>query len=180
MLPIDALMSEHRLIERMIKLMNAELVVFAETGKLDLNFVSVATDFLRTYADRCHHGKEEGILFRDLVRKNPSEKDKTTMRELIEDHIYARKTVTNLLQTAGKYASGNVESIDEASRLIKDLTEFYPRHIQKEDKHFFYPSMEYFSPTEQQSMLQEFWESDRNLIHEKYAKVIEDLEHSAH
>ena len=67
MLPIGPLMWEHRLIERMIKLMKARLVVMAETEKLDSNFISVTTDFLRTYADRCHHGKEELEFSRRLV-----------------------------------------------------------------------------------------------------------------
>jgi hemerythrin-like domain-containing protein len=180
MSPIEALMSEHRLIERMIRLMVKEVVVISETGRLDVAFVSATTDFLRTYADRCHHGKEEGILFRELSRKHLQEKDKTAMRGLIEDHIYARKTVTNLKRAADGHASDNLGSIDEASKLIKDLTELYPRHIEKEDKQFFRPSMEYFSAAEQQNMLQEFWDFDEKMIHNVYSKIVEDLEENAH
>jgi hemerythrin-like domain-containing protein len=168
-------MVEHRLIERMIKVMKSKLVVMAKMEKLDSNFIIVATDFLRTYADRCHHGKEEGILFRELAHRNLSEKDKKTMHELIEEHTYARKTVMSLVQAAEKYALGNVELIDDALKLLRDLVEFYPQHIEKEDKRFFNPSMKYFTPVEQQNMLQEFWEFDRKMIHEKYAKVIEGL-----
>ena len=175
MLPIGPLMWEHRLIERLIKLMNAELAVIAKTGKLDLSFVAGATDFLRTYADRCHHGKEEDILFRELAHKDLSERDRTTMQELVEEHGFARATVTSLLRTVDRFAAGDVDSVDEASKLLKDLSEFYPRHIEKEDKHFFRPCMKYFTAIEQQSMLQEFWEFDRKMIHEKYGKVIEDM-----
>jgi hemerythrin-like domain-containing protein len=89
-------MVEHRLIERMIKLLKAKHVAMAETEKLDLNFVVVTTDFFRTCADRCHHGKED-ILFSELARKNLSEIDKKTMQELIEEHKHARKTVRDLL-----------------------------------------------------------------------------------
>ncbi len=39
------------------------------------------------------------------------------------------------------------------------------------------PCMEYFSREEQDRMLQEFWEFDRRLIHEKYISVVEQLEH---
>jgi len=176
MLPIGPLMWEHRLIERMIKLVRAELVVIAETEKLDLNFVALATDFLRTYADRCHHGKEEDILFRELARKDLSERDKTTMQELIEEHAYARKTVISLLQAADRYVAGNIDSMNEVLKLLRELSEFYPRHIEKEDKRFFHPCMKYFTAAEQQSMLQEFWEFDRKMIHEKYAKVVEEME----
>jgi hemerythrin-like domain-containing protein len=52
MLPIGPLMWEHRLIERMIKLMKTEEITVARTKKLDPTFITTATDFLRTYADR--------------------------------------------------------------------------------------------------------------------------------
>jgi hypothetical protein len=37
--------------------------------------------------------------------------------------------------------------------------------------------MEYFSKEEQDNMLQEFWEFDQKMIHEKYTKMMNDLEH---
>jgi hemerythrin-like domain-containing protein len=55
---------------------------------------------------------------------------------------------------------------------LKELAEFYPKHIEKEDKNFFFPCMEYFTKNEQDVMLDEFWEFDRNLIHEKYRKMV--------
>ena len=53
------------------------------------------------------------------------------------------------------------------------LVKFYPRHIEKEDKHFFYPILDYFNAGEQDAMLREFYEFDRRMIHEKYRKVVE-------
>ena len=73
MLPIAPLMIEHRLIERMIHLIQQELeriqanvAVDPEFAFVDSVFIDTAVDFLRTYADRCHHGKEEDILFPEL------------------------------------------------------------------------------------------------------------------
>jgi hemerythrin-like domain-containing protein len=59
---------------------------------------------------------------------------------------------------------------------MKSLIQFYPKHIEKEDKHFFIPCMEYFSETEQESILREEWEFDRNLIHEKYKNMVVAVE----
>ena len=69
MLPTGPLMMEHRIIERMVKLMNEESHRIEERGRVDLGFIDATLDFLRTYADRCHHGKEEGILFKDLAKR---------------------------------------------------------------------------------------------------------------
>jgi len=69
MLPIGPLMEEHRVIERMIKIMGARLDALKKDGRVEPLFIDTAVDFIRTYADRCHHGKEEDILFRDLAKK---------------------------------------------------------------------------------------------------------------
>ena len=58
-----ALMREHRLIERMLSAIEAALAEIASTRHVDPEFVDVAVDFIRTYADRTHHGKEEDTLF---------------------------------------------------------------------------------------------------------------------
>ena len=57
MMPIGPLMKEHRLIERMIALMEKELGRLNAGEELDPGFIDIAVDFIRTYADRCHHGK---------------------------------------------------------------------------------------------------------------------------
>ena len=57
-----------------------------------------------------------------------------------------------------------------------ELAEFYPKHIEKEDKHFFIPCMNYFSKQEQEGMLNEFWEFDRRLVHEKYKEIVKEIE----
>ena len=59
MMPAGPLMIEHRLIERMIKVMQSELVKMRQQNQADVIFIDTAIDFIRMYADRCHHGKEE-------------------------------------------------------------------------------------------------------------------------
>ena len=66
-MPIDPLVTEHRLIERVTKLLEKELCKARENG---LRFLVITIDFLRTYADRCHHGKEKGILWRSCQKEN--------------------------------------------------------------------------------------------------------------
>ena len=73
------LMIEHRLIERMLAIIQDALVEAGKTKKIDPVFVDTAVDFVQTYADRTHHGKEEDILFRDLKRKGLSEADQRVM-----------------------------------------------------------------------------------------------------
>lgn len=175
MMPIGPLMIEHRLIERMIGLMREELGRIRDTTRVNSRFIDTAVDFLRTYADRTHHGKEEDILFRELSKKSLTAKHQKIMDELVDEHIIARKTVGRLIEANTKYMQGDNTAVDEILRLLEKLVNFYPEHIRKEDKDFFIPCMDYFSQQEQQDMLNEFWEFDRKMIHEKYKKVIENL-----
>ena len=92
MKPRGPLMIEHRLIEKMFNVVDRECGAITGAGKVDPVFIDTTVDFIRTYADRTHHGKEEDILFRDLAKMPLSEKDKRGMEELVEEHRYARKT----------------------------------------------------------------------------------------
>jgi len=178
MLPIAPLMVEHRLIERMIALMRGQLETMNATRTADVAFIDSAVDFVRTYADRCHHGKEEGILFRDLSRKPLSPEHKKAMAELVTEHAFGRNTAARLAQAGTRYAEGKLDALNIISGHFLTLVEFYPKHIEKEDRRFFVPVMEYFTPAEQQAMLAEMHEFDRGLIHERYEAVVAAFENS--
>jgi hemerythrin-like domain-containing protein len=176
MMPIGPLMIEHRLIERMVKWMADQLPRIEDHKEMKVESLSEAIDFIRTYADRCHHGKEEDILFRDLGRKPLAPEHKKIMDELIEEHIAARKMVRRLTGAKERYARGEKEGLPEITACLGELVKFYPSHIKKEDQHFFIPAMGYFTPKEKDDMLQDFWTFDRNLIHEKYKQMLEKFE----
>lgn len=176
MKPIGPLMREHRLIERLIVLLSREIEQINTSGKVNTGFLMAAVDFIRTYADRTHHGKEEDILFRELAKKNLDAEHKRIMNELIQEHIAAREMVARLVKAREAYIAGDSKSSGEIVDCLRELTGFYPAHIEKEDKHFFYPCLEYLTKEEQDAMLQEFWEFDKKLIHEKYQRTVEELE----
>ncbi|MBN2458796.1 hemerythrin domain-containing protein [Candidatus Woesearchaeota archaeon] len=175
-MPIGLLMIEHRLIERMVGLLEKELNNAESGKKVDSELIYSAVDFFRTYADRTHHGKEEDVLFRELEKKPLSAEHKKIMGDLVAEHAIARKNVKSLFEANQKYAGGDSKALLEIAGYLKTLTSLYPEHIQKEDKHFFIPIMDYFSKEEQDSMLKEFFEFDKNMIHEKYRKVVEQYE----
>ena len=176
MWPIGPLMHEHRLIEKMIALIEKEITRLREGGQLDPVFINAGVDFIRTYADRCHHGKEEDILFRDLRTRDTGPELAAMMKELIEDHEYGRSLVAKLVAAKDRYLAGDSSAKTEAMNLLGKLVEFYPRHIEKEDKHFFFPCMDLFNKGEKDAMLEEFHGFDRQLIHEIYRDVVDKWE----
>ena len=170
------LMIEHRLIERMISLIKDALAQIESTQKVDPLFVDTAVDFIRMYADRTHHGKEEDILFRDLSKRPLSAEDQRVMDELIQEHVFGRQTTKALLEANARYRDGDASALANIADKLRTLVEFYPKHIEKEDKVFFPASRAYFTDEEDQAILAEFWAFDRKMIHEKYSSVVEELE----
>ena len=176
MKPIGLLMIEHRLIEKMIALIDFRIKAFEQQTQIDPVFIDVVVDFVRTYADRTHHGKEENILFRELAKKGMSPEDSRIMEELIEEHKYGRKLVGELVEAKAKYLQGHGEAFVTIIDRLKALISFYPGHITKEDRVFFRAAMGYLSQEEQSAMLEECWVFDRQMIHEKYRRVVKELE----
>lgn len=174
MKPIGPMMWEHRLIEKMLRLFEGEVKKISESNKIDTVFLDTVVDFIRTYADRTHHGKEEDILFRDLAKKELSSEHARIMSELVAEHEYSRETVRKLVEAKEGYLKGE-DTAQEVITYLKELARFYPLHIEKEDKHFFFPCMDYFTREEQDEMLAEFYEFDRNMIHEKYRNVVDQI-----
>jgi len=176
MQPAGPLMVEHRVIERLISLMGKHADTVEKTGKPDLRFIGAALDFIRTYADRCHHGKEEDILFCALREKPLTPELSRILQELLDEHARARELVRSLTEAERRYADGETGAVGDIIKNMRKIAELYPAHIFKEDKVFFLPSMNYFSPKEQAAILRTFERFDRKLIHEKYRKVVEGLE----
>jgi len=175
MKPIGPLMWEHRLIEQMVALLRGEIDRITRANTVNVILVEQAVDFFRTYADRTHHGKEEEILFRDLALKKMTPEHRKIMDELVREHLHGRELVRKLVEAKDLYVNGYADAMPHIARELRDLVDFYPGHIEKEDKRFFFPCLEYFTQAEQDRMLEEFHAFDRNMIHEKYRAVVENL-----
>ena len=178
MLPIGPLMIEHRLIEKMIKVMKSQLDRFQAGDPVSSPLIENITDFIRAYADRCHHGKEEDILFRELNKKAISSEHRRSIEQLLEEHTKGRKLTKTLVEANQKYKQGDQKVLPAIADCLHSLVTFYPKHIEKEDKHFFLPIMVYFTKEEKDSMLAEGYEFDSNLLHEEYKNIVKEAESS--
>ena len=178
MQPIGPLMHEHRNIERIISLLRKEDGALASGKTPDVPRIEELIVLMREFADACHHGKEEDILFRDLKKKELSEEHLAMINSLEEDHVRARKILKSLENATREYKDGKKQVIMEMQSAIEQICGLYPGHIEREDKQFFFPCMEYFSDEERDAMLKEFEEFERDMPHEQYLERIEALENT--
>lgn len=174
--PIGPLMIEHRLIERMISAMRKESRRLDQGEEPNLSFIDTAVDFVQTYADACHHGKEEDILFRALDSVAMDAYDEKIKNELIEEHKWARKKTSSLVKAKEDYLNGDKSAPSRMITIMEELVDFYPKHIEKEDKDFFRAAMKYLDTDQQEEMLEEEYEFDRKFIHMLYKDIVSDIE----
>ena len=168
MLPIAPLMIEHRIIEQMVGIIENEVDWCDQNGSINIELIDAVIDFIQNYGDRCHHGKEEEILFRELKKKKLSGEHTAIMNELIKEHRQSKAKVAELTEARDKFQQGDKMALPVMIECLKFLKSLYPAHIEREDKLFFQPAMDYFSPQERDELLKEETEFDRHIIHRIY------------
>jgi hemerythrin-like domain-containing protein len=75
-------------------------------------------------------------------------------------------------RTNCKYRQGERQALTTIIECLRYMADFYPKHIEKEDKRFFIPCMACFTPEEKDAILNEEYEFDKKLIHQIYREKI--------
>jgi hemerythrin-like domain-containing protein len=127
--PMMALVEEHRLIKRVLAVLPAVIDRFDAGTKADREFVGGCLDFIRSYADRFHHAKEEDILFACF------DPGLDILKAMHEDHERGRAHV----RAAGEaLARGDKK---EVAANLHGYAGVLAEHIRKEDE-ILYPWMD--------------------------------------
>ncbi|TWJ32432.1 hemerythrin domain-containing protein [Geobacter argillaceus] len=128
----SALVSEHRLILRMLDVLERVARATADGEYRDVSFYLEAVDFIRQYADRFHHAKEEAVLFEALV-KNGMPRANSPIAAMLLEHDQGRALVKAMERAAQGALAGEVDQarviVDNALQYVALLRE----HIEKED-----------------------------------------------
>lgn len=104
------LKEEHQLILRMIALVDANVGLMERGQFRNWQFYLDAVDFIRNYADRFHHAKEEDVLFVELVRNGMPEKNSPVEAMHIE-HEQGRAFVRGMEEAVEKVMAGETGQI---------------------------------------------------------------------
>ena len=175
---VEMLEAEHRVIQKMVAGMSV-LAEQLEGGEpVDVQLLERIVVFLRTFADRCHHGKEETFLFPALIRRGvPSHG--CPIGGLTMEHQKGRVMVGELADAIRGYAAGEPPARENLVKSLRALVAFYPNHIWKEDYLLFPLAGKVLTPEEQQELMDKFETVERELgldVHEGFDKLAAELE----
>lgn len=140
------LVTEHRLIKRMLTLLErfAPLTVTGEFT--NWQFYLDGVDFIRQYADRFHHAKEEDVLFEALVAGGMPRQNSPVAAMLME-HDQGRAYIRALETAAARALAGERDQEEAIAENARAYAALLRDHIAKEDE-ILYPLAERIIPAE--------------------------------
>lgn len=169
---IDILMDEHRVIEQVLNCLE-KLADCCEAGKiLDSASALEAIAFFRNFADRCHHGKEEGHLFPLLEARGFSRQGGPT-GVMLREHEEGRGLLAAMAMAVDQGTPH--EFVRHARNYVRLLRE----HIRKEDHCLFPMATGILSGSDAESLAQRFEHVENADMgegtHEQYLEVANSL-----
>lgn len=140
----DRLMDEHQLILRMLDLLEAQADAVERGAEPDAEFLAAAIDFVRRFADRFHHAKEEDILFAALV-DNGMPAEHSPVAAMLMEHEQGRQFLRGLEEALSTHRAGSPGQLERIVENARGYCALLRDHIDKED-HILYPLAERILP----------------------------------
>ncbi|RIK65762.1 MAG: hemerythrin [Planctomycetota bacterium] len=168
------LMSEHRVIERVLDAVERML----QSGAFDKAFLLKAIDFLRNFADGCHHAKEEECLFPELERTGMPRAG-GPIGCMLHEHDAGRTCIGNMLAGIDAAANGDAAALAGVRSAARDYICLLRQHIQKEDNILFVVAENVLSARQKSQLLDAFERLEHGANHGdrhgKYVAIAEEL-----
>lgn len=177
---VTALLSdEHRVIERVLVALEK---LTSQPIKGSFESWKKALDFIRHFADQCHHYKEEKVLF-PALEEHGVPRDGGPVGMMLIEHEEGRSYVRGMAAALVQIEDGDPSAANALFENAKNYLRLLREHIQKEDDILFRMADEVIPADEQAKMLQRFEVHEAEEMgrgaHEKYLKIAAELEDSA-
>ena len=179
--PTQVLMEEHTLILQALDALEQKIAKLESGAPADRGYFEKAVEFLRTFADKCHHGKEEHLLFKTMVDRGfPREAGPIAV--MLHEHDVGRAFVRGMAEAAASAAAdpGAARRIIENGRGFIQLLR---AHIDKENTILFPMADNVLGPEDQAYLEKAFerFEAEETGagVHEASLKLLEELKAGA-
>lgn len=174
----QALVDEHKLILRMIALLEKNAPQTAEGRYRNWQFYLDGIDFIRQYADRFHHAKEEDVLFKALI-DNGMPKDHSPVAAMLMEHDQGRNFVRAMESAVHEAQSGRTDTWQAVAENALGYAALLRDHIAKEDD-ILYPLAERVIPETMRAVILQGYQTAEALVpsgfSERYASIVAQYE----
>ncbi len=164
------LKNEHEAILFVLQILDKMLESSSSNVESALRYYGEVVYFLKIFADKCHHGKEENYLFKALVEKGITNEG-GPVGVMLREHALGRNYISQMSRSQDEK---NIEGFNNAAVLYRDLLR---QHIDKENNVLFIMADKLINEQEQNILFQQFEQHEENVIghgiHDKLHAMID-------
>ncbi len=175
----ESLKEEHKVIKRMLSILGKVCDLLEKGEEVKEEHLKKIMEFIRAFADSCHHGKEEGLLF-PAMESAGIPREGGPIGVMLYEHTLGR----NFVKGMGEGIENFFKGIEDARKEIIDNARNYigllKDHIEKEDN-ILYPMADmHLSEEEQLELMEKFEDLERKVIgegvHQSFLELVDNLE----
>ena len=175
---LEILMSEHRLIEQVLNSLEKIVDRCGKDGRLDKESAQQALDFCRTFADRCHHGKEEAQLFPVLETRGMGSPC-GPLAVMRREHELGRLYIQGMAGVLDAAAAGDPDAVRWFIQHGQSYIRLLREHIGKEDHCLFANAESVLTADDDRQLTAAYEKFEAEEMgqgtHEKYASIAREL-----
>lgn len=172
------LTEEHNVIWRVLDALESAAGRIQDQEAIDAAFFIQAAEFIKGFADGCHHLKEEGVLF-EAMKANGVPVVNGPIGVMLDEHEKGRAFTQGMRRAAEKWLAGDEKAKEEVARNAKGYVALLRQHIIKEDNVLF-PMADQVIPESEYHLIEQGFdqvehEETGEGVHEKYLALAESL-----
>jgi hemerythrin-like domain-containing protein len=180
MQPIKDLTMEHDAVQLTLRILDKIYQKIEKSGEIiDLQHLDELLEFFKVFVDKCHHGKEEELLFPALKNVAVGNGD-GLIEELLDEHQQGREYVQAMNAALAQYTKGDRTAVDEFVKNAREYINLLGKHIDKENNALFPLAEKHLSESEQAKLVEGFERIETQKIgvgkHDEFHKMLGDLE----
>jgi hemerythrin-like domain-containing protein len=172
------LKDEHEGIRLMLNIMETICNDLERGKELNINHFGKILDFIKGFADKCHHGKEEDVLFPCLVNHGMS-KEGGPIAVMLHEHKLGRDHIKSLSSAFEELKGGNKPATKNIISSTRSYIELLRNHIEKENNILFMMADKVLDEKEQSIVFEDFEKLEIEKIcqgkHEEYHNLLKEL-----
>jgi hemerythrin-like domain-containing protein len=171
------LRDEHEGVKIMLDVLDQVCQQLEETGSLNKEHFEGILEFLKVFVDKCHHGKEEALLFPALVAVGVPEDGPIAV--MLHEHEMGRNYIKALSAAFANYTTGDKFSSKDIIQNIQDYISLLRDHIKKENNILFVMADNSLSEKRQDELFEGFERIEEERIglgkHEEFHGLLKNL-----
>ena len=177
--PTEELKVEHRAIKRVLHVLDRVCSAGQADEPVDLDQLEGIVEFIQIFADRCHHGKEEDLLFVAMEEAGVP-RESGPIAVMLQEHVLGREYVSGMSHAVAALKVGDQTAWTDFCHNASQYVALLRQHIDKEDN-ILYPIADRVLTQEKQQTLSEgFDQIERERIgegrHEAFHRFLEELD----